>query len=98
MHRLNAIILIWLIISFINPLFQNKDIFKWSDGWDMTYQNWYPNQQSSTDENQCAYLDINEFYCEDSCGYPEGYWFATSCSETHPYMCKYGDGNNCIEF
>ena len=43
-------------------------------------------------------MDINEFFCEDSCGYPEGYWFATSCSETHPYMCKYGDGNNDIEF
>ena len=58
----------------------------------MTYQNWYNDQQVTNKDNQCAYLDVNKYWCDESCEYPDGNWIATSCSETHPYMCKHGDG------
>ena len=68
------------------------DVFKWSDGWDLSFNNWLDDQQINGGDQKCAYLDVERFTCGEACEYPDGNWIATACTETHPYMCKYGTG------
>ena len=46
----------------------------------------------SSSEERCAVLDTDIFDCTDTCEYPDGNWVVTSCTETHPYLCKIKKG------
>ena len=58
----------------------------------MIYDNWLDDQQIGGGETKCTYLDVEKFTCNEVCEYPDGNWIAASCEQTHPYMCKFGDG------
>ena len=73
-------------------IFQDQQIYKWSDGWNLEYKNWLSNQETDGDETKCAVIDVNAFTCEEACEYPDGNWIAKPCTEKHPYLCKFGEG------
>ena len=73
-------------------LLQDQDEYKWSDATYLSYFNWLRHQNMTSSEERCAVLDTDIFDCTDTCEYPDGNWVVTSCTETHPYLCKIKKG------
>ena len=66
-------------------VFQNHDLFKWSDGWRVSYTNW--GIEDNTKDEACVQLNITT-----------GKWDAMQCDTTLPYMCKFSTGNCDLRF
>ena len=70
----------WIEVICGNFFQQNRNLFKWSDGWRTSYTNW--GNEGTAQEEACAQLNVES-----------GKWDAINCDTTLPYMCKFSTGD-----